>query len=124
MKQETRNRILKNTGLYIFVAIVFLGISFGTNLTIGDFSNFLPYLPENLERMSISLILVPAVGCVTFFYLAGIFGVVFEGKINQVLVGSFYAAGIVAFLGFFLIMRPQTRLTGLLLMGGFAVFVT
>lgn len=124
MRQETRNRVLKNTALYSFVAIVFLGISFGTSLTIGNFSNFLPYLPENLERMSVSLILIPAVGCVTFFYLAGIFGVVFEGKINQILVGSFYSAGIVSFLGFFLIMRPQTRLTGLLLMGGFAVFVT
>lgn len=99
-------------------------MSFGTKLTIGNFSNFLPYLPENLERLSISLILVPAVGGVTFLYLAGVFGLVFEGKINQVLIGSLYSAGIVAFLGFFLIMRPQTRMTGLLIMGGFAIFVT
>jgi hypothetical protein len=123
VKRDTRNRVLRNTGLYLFIATVFMVISLGTNLTVGHFSNFLPYLPDDLKVLDISLILIPAIGGITFIYLAGIFSMIFEGKLNQVLIGSLYSAGIVGFLAFFLMMRPNTRMTGFLIMGVFSLFV-
>jgi len=123
MKKETRRKVIRSTVLYLLVAGVFLTLSFATNYTIGDFDLFLPYLPSNLKTISISKILVPVVGGSTFIYLAGIFGYIFEGKLNQVFVGSFYSAGIVGFLAFYLILQPDTRFSGLLILGGFSIFV-
>ncbi|MFP3950865.1 MAG: hypothetical protein ACLFVP_01790 [Candidatus Bathyarchaeia archaeon] len=123
MKRETRRRVIRSTMLYLLVAGVFLTISFATKYTIGDFDLFLPYLPSTLKSVSLSKILIPVVGGSTFIYLAGIFGCLFEGQLNQVFVGSFYSAGIVGFLAFYLILQPDTRFSGLLILAGFSVFV-
>jgi hypothetical protein len=98
-------------------------VSFGTELTIGDLGYFLPYLPETIRLLKVSLIFIPLLGGFTFIYLAGVFSKLFDGRINQVIVGNLYSAGIVGFLAFFLIMKPDTRLTGLLILGGFGVFM-
>jgi hypothetical protein len=47
----------------------------------------------------------------------------FEGRINQTLVGGLYSAGIVGFFAFYLVMMPETRIAGFLVIGAFAIIM-
>jgi len=59
MEAENRGRLIRATGLYMFVAVVLSGISFATPYTVGDFGTFLPYMPDSLIHVGISVVLLP-----------------------------------------------------------------
>jgi hypothetical protein len=65
------SRLVRLTGLYLFIILAIGGISLTTTFTIGDFGMFLPYMPDELATVSISVLLIPILGGVTVFYVAG-----------------------------------------------------
>jgi hypothetical protein len=106
MKIMENSRLVRLTGLYIFIILAIGGISLTTTFTIGDFSTFLPYMPDELATVSISVLLIPILGGVTVFYIAGLIGMFFEGKLNTVLISGLYAGGFVTIFVIFMIIQP------------------
>lgn len=127
MSQENRARLIRATALYAFIAAILATISIATSYTIGDFGSFLPYMSEALVNVSISVLLLPIVGGLTFFYLAILLDLVFEGQINRVIISGLYAGGFVSIIALFMILQPlseSTSLAGLLVVGAYVVLFT
>ncbi|MCW4048291.1 MAG: hypothetical protein NWE89_01010 [Candidatus Bathyarchaeota archaeon] len=125
MDSESRSKLIRATGLYIFIAGLLGWVSLGTPYTVGDFGTFLPYMPESLIDVGIGVVLLPILGGITFFYLATLSSLFFEGKLNQVLVSVLYAGSFIGIVGFFMVLQPisePTVLAGYLLFGAYAVF--
>ncbi len=125
MEHETRSRLIRATGLYIFVVAVLAILSFGSSVTIGDVASFLPYIPENMAPAGIYIIMVPVIIALTFFYIASLIGALFEGKINSVIISGLYAGGFASLITVFMILQPvsePTKVAGYLFMGSFAVY--
>jgi len=126
MERETRGRLIRNTLFYGAVASVLAWLILYGDYTLGDFTNFLPYLPPNIAAISLSAILVPALGSITIIYFASLSGLAFEGPIARSMVGAMYAAGMAVFFGLFLMMVPGSenlRRAGLLFMAAFGILV-
>jgi hypothetical protein len=99
---------------------------FFKDYTIGDFSNFLPYLPEKLASMSLDVILIPILVAVLVFYTASLVGIFFEGDFARVLVGTLYAAGFACFFALILILQPgmeNLNRAGYLIFAAFCVLL-
>ncbi len=97
------------------------------DFTVGDYRSFLPYLPESLASMSLSVILLPLLISTTIFYVASLFGAVFEGTVNELIVGSLYAAGFAIFFALFLIYSPASKTVsqaGFLFLAAFVTLFT
>jgi hypothetical protein len=125
MNKEGKNRLIRATLLYVFAAAILGGISFATPYTVGDFGSFLPYMPDSLVNVGISVVLLPILGGVTFFYIGTLLGIFFEGRLNQVLVFGFYSGGFVGITALFMILQPisqPSNYAGYLLFGGFSAF--
>lgn len=126
MDRETKRRILRNSALYGIFAALLLWLIYFNDLTIGDFSSFLPYLPDQLASTSISVVLLPLLVSMSIFYAASLFGAAFEGVFNELLVGSLYATGFAAFFALFLIYSPGSEMlnsAGYLFLAAFAVLL-
>jgi len=126
MDREIRGKILRNTALYGVFAASILWILFFNDFTVGDFRSFLPYLPDQLASMSLSVILLPLLVSVSIFYAASLLGAAFEGGLSELLVGSLYAAGFAAFFALFLIYSPGSEMlnsAGYLFLAAFAVLL-
>lgn len=120
------SRLVRLTGLYLFIVAAVGGVSLTTTFTIGDFSMFLPYMPEDLATVGISVLLIPILGGVTIFYIAGLIGMVFEGKLNSVLVSGLYAGGFVSIFVVFMIIQPGSeniRRAGYFVAGAFILYL-
>ncbi|MBN2336397.1 hypothetical protein JXL21_12625 [Candidatus Bathyarchaeota archaeon] len=127
MENENRGRLIRATGLYLFVAAVLGGISYATPYTVGDFGSFLPYMPDSLRFVGISVVLLPMLAGITLWYLGALLSIVFEGKLNRVLVSGLYAGGFAAIFGIFMILQPisePTKSAGYLVLAAFALFYT
>lgn len=125
MNEENRSRLIRSTALYIFVAVILGVLSFATPYTVGDFGVFLPYMPESLGNVSISVILLPILGGVTLFFIGTLLSILFEGRLNQVLVFGFYSGGFMAIIALFMILQPissPSNYAGYLVFGGFSAF--
>jgi hypothetical protein len=120
------SRVVRLTGLYLFIVAAVGGVSLTTTFTIGDFGMFLPYMPEDLANVSISVLLIPILGGVTVFYIAGLVGMFFEGIINRVLVSGLYAGGFVSIFVVFMIIQPGSeniRRAGYFVAGAFLLYL-
>lgn len=125
MSDENRSRLIRTTALFIFVVVALGGISLGTTFTIGDFGFILPYMPDNLAPVGISMLLVPMIAGITLFYFGILVAILFEGELARVLTSSFYAGGFAGFIAIFMIIQPVDQKTsdaGLYVLGAFAVF--
>ncbi len=125
MSEENRSKLIRSTGLYLFVTVVLGALSFATSYTVGDFGVFLPYMPDSLGNVSISVILLPILGGVTLFYIGTLLNILFEGRLNQVLVFGFYSGGFMAIIAIFMILQPisePSNYAGYLVFGGFSAF--
>ncbi|MCJ7730919.1 hypothetical protein MUP51_01265 [Candidatus Bathyarchaeota archaeon] len=125
MQNETRSRLIRATGMYIFVAAILSILSFASTITVGDVASFLPYIPADMAPAGIYTILVPVLVALTFFFLATLIGALFEGKINNVIISGLYAGGFASIIIVFMILQPvsdATRVAGYLFMGSFAVY--
>lgn len=125
MEHETRGRLIRATVLYIFVLAILGILSFASSVTVGDVASFLPYIPEAMAPAGIYIILVPVIVGLTFFYLASLIGVLFEGNINSVIISGLYAGGFASLIIVFMILQPvseATQVAGYLFMGSFAVY--
>jgi len=125
MDAENRSRLIRSTALYLFVAGVLGGISLMTPFTVGDFGSFLPYMPEALVNEGIGLVLLPILGGITLFYAAAVLSIVFEGRLNRVLVSGMIAGGFTIIIALFMMLQPinlATQTAGLLVMVAFTVF--
>jgi len=125
MEKENRSRLIRVTGLYIFIVAILSILSFASTLTIRDVASFLPYIPESMAPAGIYVILVPVMVGITFFYLASLVGALFEGKINNVIISGLYAGGFASLIIVFMILQPASeasRLAGYLLIGSYAVY--
>jgi hypothetical protein len=125
MDAENRSRLIRSTALYLFVAGLLGGISLMTPYTVGDFSSFLPYMPEALVNEGIGLVLLPILGGMTMFYASAVFSIVFEGRLNRVLVSGMIAGGFTSIIALFMILQPMsaaTQTAGLLVLAAFTVF--
>lgn len=94
------------------------------DFTLGDYRSLIPYLPENLASMSLSVFFLPLLVSISIFYVASLFGVIFEGTVNELLVGSLYATGLAVFFALFLIYSPTSKTlssTGFLFLAAFVV---
>jgi hypothetical protein len=120
------SRLVRLTGLYLFIILAIGGISLTTTFTIGDFGMFLPYMPDELATVSISVLLIPILGGVTVFYVAGLIGMFFEGKLNTVLISGLYAGGFVTIFVIFMIIQPgsdQISRAGYFVAGSFILYL-
>jgi hypothetical protein len=125
MGAENRSRLIRSTALYLFVAGVLGGISFMTPFTVGDFGSFLPYMPEAMVNEGIGVVLLPILGGITLFYLAAVLSIVFEGRLNRVLVSGMIAGGFTGMIALFMILQPisvVSQTAGYLVFGSFSVF--
>lgn len=125
MEKETRSGLIRATGGYLVVALILLGISFGTPLTIGEIGSFLPYIPEDLSQVGVFVLFIPLLVGISLFYLASLIGALFEGKINNVIVSGLYAGGFASFIIVFMILQPMseaTQVAGYLFLGTYAVY--
>lgn len=126
MDKEIKKRILRNSALYGGFAVLLLWLIYFKDLTIGDFSSFLPYLPDQLASTSLSVILLPLLVSLSIFYVASLFSAAFEGAFNELLVGSLYATGFAAFFALFLIYSPGSKMlnsAGYLFLAAFVVLL-
>ncbi len=48
MEKETRNRLIRATGLYIFVVAILAILSFASTITIGDVASFLTIYTQKI----------------------------------------------------------------------------
>jgi len=110
MDSERKRRILRNTILYGVLAVVLIWLVYFNDFKLGDFRSFLPYLPEQLASTSLSVILFPLLVSVSIFYMAGLFSATFEGRLNELIVGSLYATGFAIFFALFLIYSPGSKM--------------
>ena len=125
MENGIRSRIIRATGMYIFVLAILAVLSFASTITIGDVATFLPYIPEVMAPAGIYVIMVPIMVSLTFFYSASLVGLLFEGKINRVIISGLYAGGFASIIIVFMILQPMSEATtvaGYLFMGSFAVY--
>jgi hypothetical protein len=125
VQNEIKNRLIRASGIYIFIAAILLILSFASTITIGDVTTFLPYIPERMAPAGIYVILVPLFAALTFFYLASLVGSLFEGSINRVIISGLYAGGFASIIIVFMILQPmseQTQVAGYLFMGSYAVY--
>lgn len=125
MEHETRNRLIRATGLYFSVVLILAILSFTSTVTIGDVASFLPYIPENMAPAGIYVILSPMIIAITLFYLASLVGALFEGQINRVIISGLYAGGFASLIIVFMILQPlseKTQIAGYLFMGSYAVY--
>ena len=125
MEGENRSRLIRASVMYFFVIIILGVLSFASTVTIGDVASFLPYIPENMAPASISLVFVPIIVAITFFYVASLIASLYEGKINRVIISGLYAGGFSSIIIVFMILQPvsePTRVAGYLFMGSFAVY--
>ncbi len=125
MEKETRTGLIRATGGYLVVALILLGISFGTPLTIGEIGSFLPYIPEDLSSVGVYVLFIPLLVGISLFYLASLIGALFEGRINNVIVSGLYAGGFASFIIVFMILQPMseaTQVAGYLFLGSYAVY--
>jgi hypothetical protein len=109
MSKNSTGRVLRSTAIYGVIVAILGWMIFFNDYTIGDFSSFLPYLPETLASMSLDVILIPILVAVLVFYTASLVGIVFEGDFARVLVGTLYAAGFACFFGLILILQPGSE---------------
>ena len=126
MDRERRRKILRNSALYGVLAAVLIWLVYFNDFTVGNFRSFLPYLPDQLVSMSLSVILVPLLVSVSIFYVASLFSAAFEGGFNELIVGSLYATGFAVFFALFLIYSPGSEMlntAGYLFMGAFGVLL-
>jgi hypothetical protein len=125
MNEKNRSKLIRATALYLFVAAILGGVSFFTPYTIGDFTAFLPYMPDRIVNVEIGIVLLPILGGVTLFYTGTLLSIFFEGRLNQVLVFGFYSGGFVGIIGLFMILQPisqPSNFAGYLVFGGFSAF--
>jgi len=125
VEKETRSRLIRASGMYFFVILVLGILSFASTITIGDVASFLPYIPENMAPAGISLVFVPIIVAITFFYIASLIGSLYEGKINNVIISGLYAGGFASIIIVFMILQPvsePTKVAGYLFMGSYAVY--
>ena len=106
MEAENRGRLVRATALYLFVAVVLSGISFATPYTVGDFGTFLPYMPDSLIHVGISVVLLPLLAGITLWYLGALLSIIFEGKLNRVIVSGLYAGGFAAIIAIIMVLQP------------------
>lgn len=126
MDRGIRRRVLRNSALYGVFAAPLIWLIYFHDLTVGDFRSFLPYLPDQLASMSLSVVLLPLLVSVSIFYVASLFGAAFEGAFSELLVGSLYAAGFAVFFALFLIYSPGSEMlnsAGYLFLTAFAVLL-
>lgn len=126
MASLKNSKVVRLTGLYLFIVAAVGGVSLTTTFTIGDFGMFLPYMPEDLAAVSISVLLIPILGGVTVFYIAGLVGMYFEGILNRVLVSGLYAGGFVSIFVVFMIIQPGSeniRRAGYFVAGAFLLYL-
>jgi hypothetical protein len=126
MEIMKNSKLTRLTALYLFIIAVIGGVSLTTSFTIGDFSMILPYMPEDLAEVSINVILIPMLGGVTVFYIAGLIGMHFEGKLNTVLISGLYAGGFVSIIVIFMIIQPGSgniRRAGYFVAAGFLAYL-
>ena len=117
----------RNTILYGAFALLLIWMIYFNDFTVGDYRNFLPYLPESIASMSLSVFLLPLLVSTSIFYVASLFGTVFEGTVNELVVGSLYAAGFAIFFALFLIYSPASKTlssTGFMFLAAFVVLFT
>ena len=127
MEAENRGRLIRATVLYLFVAVVLSGISFATPYTVGDFGTFLPYLPDSLIHVGISVVLLPLLAGITLWYLGALLSIIYEGKLNRVIVSGLYAGGFAAIIAVFMVLQPisePSKMAGYLVIAAFALFFT
>ena len=125
MEKETRSGLIRATVGYLVVALILLGISFGTPLTIGEIGSFLPYIPEDLAFVGVYVLFIPLLVGISLFYLASLIGALFEGRINSVIVSGLYAGGFASLIIVFMILQPMseaTQVAGYLFLGSYAVY--
>jgi len=125
VQEENRGRLIRATGMYIFVIAILATLSFASTITIGDVTTFLPYIPDTMAPAGIYVVLVPLIVGITFFYLASLIGSLFEGRLNNVIISGFFAAGFASFIIVFMILQPvseSTSIAGYLFMGSFAIY--
>ena len=111
--------------MYIFVMAILAILSFASTLTIGDVASFLPYIPEVMAPAGIYVIMVPIMVALSFFYSASLVGLLFEGKINRIIISGLYAGGFASIIIVFMILQPMSETTtvaGYLFMGSYAVY--
>ena len=89
--------------MYIFVMAILAILSFASTLTIGDVASFLPYIPEVMAPAGIYVIMVPIMVALSFFYSASLVGLLFEGKINRIIISGLYAGGFASIIIVFMI---------------------
>lgn len=126
MDKGMKRKIQRNSAVYGFFAVLLLWLNYFNDLTVGDFRSFLPYLPDHLASMSLSVVLLPLLVSISVFYVASLFGAAFEGTLNELLVGSLYAAGFAVFFALFLIYSPGSEVlnqTGYLFLAAFAALL-
>jgi len=125
MDKEIKRRVQRNSALYGAFAALLLWLIYFRELTVGDLGSFLPYL-DHLASMSLSVVLLPLLVSLTVFYVASLLSAAFEGTLNELLVGSLYAAGLAVFFALFLIYSPGSEMlnsTGYLFLAAFAVLL-
>jgi hypothetical protein len=126
MSKNTTGRILRSTAMYTVFAAILGWLIFFNEYTIGDFSNFLPYLPEQLATMSLDVLMIPVLVAVLVFYIASLVGIMLEGEFARVLVGTLYAAGFACFFALILILQPGSQslnTAGYLILAAFCVLL-
>ncbi len=125
MDNETRSRLIRATGIFVFIIAVLSILSFASTITIGDVASFLPYIPESMAPAGIYVILAPVIVGLLFIYIAILVGALFEGRINNVIISGLYAGGFASLIIVFMILQPAsqaTRMAGYLFMGSYAVY--
>ncbi|KYH36698.1 MAG: hypothetical protein AYL28_006070 [Candidatus Bathyarchaeota archaeon B23] len=89
---SVRRVVLRNTLLYLSLALPLLWAMLLWRPTLGEFSPLLPNLPAKMASMELGPIFLSLLASASTFYAGSVVGAIFEGRIKEMIVGSLYAS--------------------------------
>ena len=104
-----RGVVIRNTLLYLSLALPLLWAMLVWRPTLGEFSPLLPNLPAKMASMELNPLLLTLLTSSSTFYAGSLIGAIFEGRAKELLVGSLYAVSFTLLLSLPLIYTSSSE---------------